>query len=198
MSLAVNPLAYTADRAAVQVERVADLDGQARLRMSFAAGRSLCVTMDGLLRNNTASSAADMLENAERSLFNKYEDPPGAALGGLILHSMGRLNERADWLENLAHSFPWLPDGQILCAAMLMKESEPENRHRGLELLLSATEKRPLYTDGLSLGMELLRRWPDKKSMVERTERLTALANYSAYADWDSVNLSVDITERDK
>jgi hypothetical protein len=28
----------------------------------------------------------------------------------------------------------------------------------------------------------------------ERSPRLTQLADYSAYADWDSVNLSVDIT----
>ena len=194
MSLAVNPLPHTADLAACRVDRVQDPDGMYRLRMSFAAGRSLCVTMDGLLRNNSASAAADLLENATDLLWGKYEDPPGAALGGLILHSMGRLNERADWASNLAHSFPWLPDGQILYAALLMKDPEQKKQSEGLELLLSATTRRPLYTDGLSLAMELLRRWPDDESLPARTDRLTYLASYSAYADWDSINLSVDIT----
>jgi hypothetical protein len=194
MSLAVNPLSDTADLAACRVDRVQDPDGIYRLRMSFAAGRSLCVTMDGLLRNNSASVAADLLENATGLLWGKYEDPPGAALGGLILHGMGRLDERADWASNLANSFPWLPDGQILYAALLMKDPKQEKQSEGLELLLSATTRRPLYTDGLSLAMELLRRWPDDESLPARTDRLTYLASYSAYADWDSVNLSVDIT----
>jgi hypothetical protein len=51
-----------------------------------------------------------------------------------------------------------------------------------------------MYTDGLSLAMELLRRWPDEESLPARTDRLASLARYSAYADWDSINLSVDIT----
>jgi hypothetical protein len=194
MSLAVNPQADMADLAACRVDLVEDPDGTNRLRMSFAPGRSLCVTMDGLLRSNSATIAADLLENATDLLWGKYQDPPGAALGGLILHGMGRLDERADWASNLANSFPWLPDGQILYAALLMKDPGQKKRSEGLELLLSATTNRPMYTDGLSLGMELLRRWPDEESLSIRTDRLASLARYSAYADWDSINLSVDIT----
>jgi hypothetical protein len=111
---------------------------------------------------------------------------------------MGRTGEHPQWLANLARDFPWLPDGRILLAALLMKEAEPARRQPGLDALLSATTQRPMYTDGLSLAMELLRRWPDDESLPARTERLTELAKYSAYADWDSVNLSVDITERDR
>ena len=92
------------------------------------------------------------------------------------------------------HLPSWLPDGQILYAALLMKDPDPERQHEGLDLLLPATTKRPLYTDGLSLAMELLRRWPDDESLPARTDRLAYLASYSAYADWDSINLSVDIT----
>lgn len=192
MSLAVNPQADRADFAACRVDLVEDPDGADRLRMSFAPGRSLCVAMDGLLRSNRVTIAADLLENATGLLWGKYQDPPGAALGGLILHGMGRLDERADWASNLANSFPWLPDGQILYAALLMKDPDLRRQSEGLELLLSATTNRPMYTDGLSLGMELLRRWPDEESLPIRTDRLAALARYSAYADWDSINLSVD------
>jgi hypothetical protein len=196
MSLAVNPLGGgSAELQACRVDRVQDPDGIYRLRMSFAAGRALCVTMDGLLRNKSASAAADLLEKATGLLWGKYDDPPAAALGGLILHGMGRLDERAQWARNLAHSFRWLPDGQILYAALLMKDPDQEKLSEGLQLLLSATTKRPLYTDGLSLAMELLRRWPDDESLPLRTERLASLAKYSAYADWDSINLAVDTTE---
>jgi hypothetical protein len=197
MSLAVNPQADRAELGACQVSRVWER-GAARLRMSFAPERRVCVTMDGLLRRNDVYTAAGMLEQATGLLWDKYQDPPGAALGGLILHGMGRTGEHPQWLANLARDFPWLPDGRILLAALLMKEAEPARRQPGLDALLSATTQRPMYTDGLSLAMELLRRWPDDESLPARTERLTELAKYSAYADWDSVNLSVDITERDR
>ena len=193
MSLALNPLGGSPDLAGCDVSTVWE-GGRERLRMSFASGRKLCVAMDGLLRHNNASSAADLFDGASDLLLGKYSDPPGAALGGLTLHRLGRLGERRGWIENLANDFAWLPDGKILYAALLMKEPEQADRKRGLDILLSATAMRPMYTDGLSLALELLRRWPDDDRLEERTEHLHKLAPHSAYAEWDSINLSVDIT----
>jgi hypothetical protein len=193
MSLPLNPLGGSPELSGCQVSGVWEA-GRQRLRMSFAPGRRLCVAMDGLLRHNTESAAADLFDGASDLLLGKYSDPPGAALGGLTLHRLGRLPERRGWIGNLSDDFGWLPDGQILHAALLMKEPEPPDRTRGLDILLAATANRPLYTDGLSLALELLRRWPDDDRVDERTERLNRLAVYSAYAEWDSINLSVDIT----
>lgn len=118
-------------------------------------------------------------------------DPPGAALGGYILHQAGQLQEKQGWVENLARDFQWLPDGRILLAALLRRDSSSAEQNRGLGLLLSATENRPLFTDGLSLGMELLRRWPDEASRGQRFERLDYLAGLSAGTDWGAFNLTV-------
>jgi hypothetical protein len=193
MSLPLNPLGGSPELSGCRVSAVQEA-GRRRLRMSFASGRRLCVAMDGLLRHNTESAAADLFDGASDLLLGKYSDPPGAALGGLTLHRLGRLPERRHWIDNLANDFEWLPDGKILHAALLMKEPEPADRRRGLDKLLSATAMRPLYTDGLSLALELLRRWPDDDGIEVRTERLNRLAPLSAYAEWDSINLSVDIT----
>ena len=77
-----------------------------------------------------------------------------------------------------------------------MNDSDDTERARGLGLLLDATEARPLYTDGMSLATDLLRRWPVAEGADgadgragERTERLERLAAYSCVTDWDSVAL---------
>jgi hypothetical protein len=109
------------------------------------------------------------------------------------LHRFGRLHEKQDWVENLSRDFDWLPDGRILCAALLQRDDDASERDRGLDLLLNATERRPLYTDGLSLGLELLRRWPGEERSAERRERLERLAEYSAAADWESIALTTAV-----
>jgi len=119
----------------------------------------------------------------------KYSDPASAALGGLTLHRYGRLRERQDWIENLARDFAWIPDGRILLAALLMNDRDDHDRARGLGLLVDATESRPLYTDGMALATDLLRRWPDPDRKDERAERLERLAAYACVTDWDSVPL---------
>jgi hypothetical protein len=193
MSLPLNPLNdkqhLPASRCFVRPTRDGDRE---HLRASFPPERDLCVTIEGLLQHRTASSAVDMLSYGGTLLFQKYSDPTGAALGGLTLHGMGRVDEREGWIFNLARSFPWLPDGQILCAALKMHDPDAASRDEGLSMLLSATQHRPLYTDGLSLAMELLRRWPKGKPKT-RNQRLEWMADLWARADWDSIILSTEL-----
>jgi hypothetical protein len=61
--------------------------------------------------------------------------------------------------------------------------------------MLNATLNRPLYTDGLSLAMELLRRWPDDDpgSLEQRKKHLQGLAHLWANAEWDSVSLTTEL-----
>jgi hypothetical protein len=193
MSLPLNPHGERG-MAECEVARVREY-GRDRLRMSFVPGRDVCAMMDGLLRNDTAHTAVDLVDAGSELLFEKYADPAGAALGGLALHSIGRLTRRHQWVENLAADFPWLPDGQILCAAVLIANPEAAERTRGLEMLLNATMRRPLYTDGLSLAMDLLRRWPDDvpEYLRYREAQLYGLAHLWRSAEWDSVNLTTDV-----
>lgn len=194
MSLPLNPEGREPATRICRVDLVTTGD-QAKLVTRFGSERPISRIVEGLLRNNEIASATDLMQQATNLLFHKYADPAGAALGALTLHRYGLAQNRTAWVENLARRFSWLPDGQVLCAALLLKSPSSTKRRRGLDLLLESTTQRPLYTDGLSLALELLRRWPDQPSEAARKERLAVLAGFSANADWDSINLSVEVTE---
>jgi len=153
--------------------------------------------VEGLLRSKELAAGSDILDQASDLLLEKYFDPPGAALGGLTLYRIDLLTKLRSWIENLSRDFMWLPDGSILLAALLRQSSDLSERRRGLSLLLSAAGQRPMYTDGLSLALELLRRWPDDPSRLQRQELVERLAIYAAYADWNAISLTVLSDERE-
>jgi hypothetical protein len=197
-SLPLNPQGRKDDEATCRIEL--DLSTPVpRLGVRFTSQRRVGRTIDGMLRHHEVMAGAQLLDEAAGLLLAKYQDPAAAALGGLTLHRYGRLRERQDWIENLARDFAWIPDGRVLLAALLMNDAEPAERARGRGLLLDATQSRPLYTDGLALASDLLRRWPeddrigteapDLTERSERTERLERLAAYACVTDWDSVPL---------
>jgi hypothetical protein len=164
--------------------------GRATLETSFSPERRVASAISGVLRSGELVASAEILRQAANLLFAKYQDPPAAALGALTLHRLGQLEDRRQWVRNLAVGFPWLPDGSMLLAALLRDDPDPGPRDRGLDVLLTATAQRPLYTDGLSLGMELLRRWPGDARKDERYTRLEGLSEYSAGAVWDALTLT--------
>ncbi|CAN5496685.1 hypothetical protein BH10ACT7_BH10ACT7_24680 [soil metagenome] len=172
--------------------RVDVVDGAPRVTLD--EGRGLALTIDGMLRNDTITSGTSILEQASGLLDGKYNDPVGAALGGLTLHRLGFLADRAQWVENLARDFPWLVDGRVLLAALLRDDPDAADRRRGLDALLSAAEGRPVFTDGLSLLVELLRRWPRDTAARKRAEALEGLSYLTGYAIWDSVSLATVVT----
>jgi hypothetical protein len=187
-SLPLNPQGRKEDEATCRVEL--DLSASLpRLGVRFTEQRRVGRAVDGMLRHHEVMAGAELLDQAASLLLAKYSDPASAALGGLTLHRYGRLRERQDWVENLARDFAWIPDGRILLAALLMHDRDARDRTRGLGLLLEATEARPLYTDGMALATDLLRRWPDADRTDERMERLERLAAYACVTDWDSVAL---------
>ncbi len=60
-------------------------------------------------------------------------------------------------------------------------------------MLLGAAQGRPMFTDGLSLALRLLRAWPSeggRDRADERREAMERLADLSAWADWDAINLT--------
>lgn len=194
MSLPLNPSGvYPLNSCQVSVVTAGYRTG---LRMSFPPERRVTRLVDGLVRHGEITAGAGALRQASELLSMKYSDPTGAVLGGLTLDRIGQLHTRSAWIENLARDFPWLPDGQVLLASLLRHAPSLKEQQRGLRLLLAAASELPLYTDGLSLLMELLRRWPDEATRDQRYDMLDKLADHSAYADWDSVNLSVELAPR--
>jgi hypothetical protein len=114
MSLPLNPSgAYPLNSCRVGVVTTGHRTG---LLMSFPPERRVTRLVDGLVRHGEITAGVGVLQQASELLCYKYADPPGAALGGLTLDRMGVLGTRSAWVENLARSFSWLPDGQVLLA----------------------------------------------------------------------------------
>jgi hypothetical protein len=187
-SLPVNPEGNGVERGCtVTVQAGAEA---ARIVTGFARQRDVAQTLEGLIRSGEAHTTPKVLAYAEDLLFGKYKDPAAAALGGLTLHRMGRLVERLDWVENLARDFPWLPDGKVLLAATLVHAPEETERARGLAALITAAETRPMFTDGLALLLDLLRRWPADDALELRLEAIDRIAPLTEMVDWSSVSLT--------
>jgi hypothetical protein len=158
-----------------------------RVRVLPAPERRVASAVHGLIESGNVVHAVDLLESATELLASKYQDPAGAALGGLLLQRLGRLEPHAGWVENLARDFPWLADARILLAAVLRNTSE---RDRGLDVLLSAARQPLLFADALSLALALLRRWPDRARFAERQAAQAALADAAVDVDFSGVVLT--------
>jgi hypothetical protein len=161
-----------------------------RLDVGFVAKRRVASTLEGLVKSADLVSTAALFGNAEDVLFTKYGDPSAAALGALTLHRIGRLRERAAWVENLARDFRWVVDGRILLAALLAHDRDEAERARGLTELLAVAPMRPLFADGLALLIQLLRGWPDDSSSQQRRLALEALPVDQATVDWNAMALT--------
>ncbi len=87
--------------------------------------------MLGFLAHGNLQAARAMLELASQWLYGKFLNPYAAAAGGYVLvraNGVADLSEPdwKSWLYNLAHAFPWLPDGQIQLASLMLESPEPE------------------------------------------------------------------------
>lgn len=188
-SLPVNPRGKVEERAcSVTFRRRA---GRVRLDVGFAKQRRVAWTLEGMVKSSDVVSTAELFRNAEEILFEKYQDPPAAALGGLTLHRIGRLRERSGWVENLARDFAWVADGRVLLAALLSNDPDPAERARGLDTLLEVAPRRSLFGDGLALLIKLLRTWPDEAREDERRSALAAITSNPATVDWDAMALTM-------
>lgn len=107
--------------------------------------------------------AGELLQAAHQALFDKYDNPLGAAAGGYVLLSTAgseSLGKWPIWLENLAVNFPELPDGAILRARWLLGHDKGEYNHKDThDLLFSAFERGlPYFSAGVAWLIEGMRR----------------------------------------
>jgi hypothetical protein len=166
-------------------ERAGDSFHRLRPTVSLAPRRSVARALYLMMDSGRVGSAIELARDAAELLAAKYQDPVGAAYGGLLLHRFGILQDRASWVENLARDFAWLPDGRILLAALLERSVSHEERDRGLSALLDATVNLPtVFSEAFSLALSLLRRWRDKESTGRRHERLSSLRRLAGHFDF--------------
>ena len=157
-----------------------DASGRAP-RIELPPARRVTRALHGMIESGKLGPAIELADHSAALLASKYQDPIGAAYGGLMLQRFGALDRHAAWVENLARDFAWLPDARILLASVLAKRDPA----RGLAALLDATrEPRTVFSDALSLALSLLRRWPGDDGRCEA--RLAELAPAVARCDFSS------------
>jgi hypothetical protein len=187
-SLPLNPRGKPDERAAiVRFEQTAI---RGRADVGFVRQRRVAWTLEGLVKAGDTTSTEEIFRNADEVLFRKYRDPAAAALGGLTLHRIGRLQDRTGWVENLARDFPWIVDGIVLRAALMSTAKSQDERGRGLNLLLGVAGRRPMFSDGFALMLRLLRAWPDGSASSERRDVLTTNPVDPTTVDWDAMAIT--------
>jgi hypothetical protein len=165
-------------------------------RVVFASARRVSNMVLGLVEHHELITGTSILDEATELLAAKYADPPGAVLAGLTLHRLGWLEPRTSWVERLADTFSWIPDAVALMAAVHSVNPDRAQRRAVLGRLLEVAFRRPMYTDGLSLTLELLRRWPDEEDRVDdRKKCIEHLTDFVVTADLDAVALTVSDDE---
>lgn len=186
ISLPVNPYANDPKRAC---ELYVEDNGIAiRAQVWTDPSRTLVNSLLHMLASGHLMNAIDIAQKGANLLLDKYQDPAGAALGGLLLNKVGELKRNQDWLENLARDFAWLPDGKVLLALVLMEDEGTEDRC--IELLEKACQQRMLFTESYSLLLKLLRTWPFERHADRCRVLLRSLARVTPYVDWSSITFS--------
>lgn len=186
-SLPINPVGGFPLDSCIVVP-VAD-DRAARLDVRFVRQRMVASNLEGQLRSGAYADPTSFLDAAVELLYNKYQDPTAAALGGLTLHRLGRLRERVSWVANLARDFDWLADGRILEIALHASDEDAAERARWLAKLIEVARMRPMFADGYALLLDLLRRWPDGTGADLRASALADVTSRIVGVDWSATAL---------
>jgi hypothetical protein len=128
-----------------------------------------------------------LIDDAERVLAGKIDDPSAAAIGGYYLLRAGRVDRLHDWSRNLANFFGWLPDGAVIHAWQLLRQDKPDVEQARARMLEAERRGLPLYTQGLRLlfdGLDLLsRKYREDKELQDalgRVQRYAVAANWRA------------------
>jgi hypothetical protein len=134
---------------------------------------------------------ANIVDTAERMLQEKRDDPVSAAIAGYYLLVAGELNRLHDWTRNLADWFPWLPDGAVIHAWHLIRDTKPDLRGARQRLLQAEARGLPVVTFGLRLlfdGLDFFaRRAPRDGVVVAARDRVQ---RYARAAEWRALTTS--------
>jgi len=135
----------------------------------------------------------DLVGRAVSLLWDKLEDPFGAAMAGyVLLRTAANPRDRQDkegWMRNLANWFPLIPDGPVIYAASLLRRhpnDDPAHLVEARSYLLEAVARGiPTYTIGLRLLFDTLRSLAEERERdAELAAALAKIRAVAAYADW--------------
>ncbi|MBY2989005.1 hypothetical protein [Rhizobium leguminosarum] len=105
------------------------------------------------LNSGRVDLAGEILSQANDALFEKFQNPLAAAVGGYVLLSSKQVDAEGrwpDWLRNLAERFPFLPDGLILRARWLLAQNKAEYLPEAHDLLYKSYQLGiPYFTTGV-------------------------------------------------
>ncbi len=158
----------------------------------------------GYIKNGALHEAARLIDfdTAKELLFNKISSPFAATIGGYLLvlgldrHAyVKRSDDWKNWVDNLYHWFPWLPDGAILRAAMYFVLGD-KDRDGAYEAIMAAYDRGlPYFTFGLTLLLEGMRRFADEGD-GEAAARLKVLESIAAATDPSHNFVSLSLAQR--
>jgi hypothetical protein len=162
-----------------------------------------------LIQEGKASASNSLVEQAglaERFLFEKYEDPAAATIGGYFLLKVNDLSRLHNWADNLANRFEWLPDGAIIHAWQLIAQYRSETS-RSTRLLDQAQDRLmqaidrgfPLYTEGLRLlreGLLFFNQYRESKDPAIE-QAIERMGKYFDVTNWTVTSISFTGVEPD-
>ncbi|MFD9410601.1 hypothetical protein ACFWBN_26780 [Streptomyces sp. NPDC059989] len=123
--------------------------------------------------------AARLFTDVGSMLHSKFQNPLAAAAGAYVLigtdHTQGE-TYWDPWLETLADSFPWIPDGAILRSVRLLRRASPDREGARKGLIEAFDRGIPFYTLGLVWLVEGLSAFPDDPECVERLDQARRLS----------------------
>jgi hypothetical protein len=142
-----------------RVRQVEDFEEGVRVRAwgsDARAGAMLRYLVAGQL-DQARALAGDVYEEAAPSRQQHQSLEVATVAGYVLLKSRGNEGLR-DWANTVADRYDWLPDGHVIQAWQLLRESGASRRNLARERLLDAVDAGvPRYTEGLRLLFEGLR-----------------------------------------
>jgi len=136
---------------------------------------------------------------AENFLQGKFRDVNKAIVGGYYLLKTRSFRRMHNWTNNLATYFPYLPDASIIHAGRLMlrRRKSPEIITIIRELLITASRRIPVYTEGFRIlyrGLQQLYYYY-KQQDNEVNKAFQRVKAIERFVDWSKVNTTLVNTE---
>ncbi len=127
----------------------------------------------------------ESIVQGEALLHDKIENPMGAAVGGYYLIKMRAWDRMHEWPANFVSLIPWLPDAAVIHGVQLLEQPDRTDRDRAPEVLIEAAQRGvPVFTIGLRLLYESLRRLLSVRRDSALSEAFDFIAGYADAADW--------------
>jgi hypothetical protein len=159
---------------------------------SYLTRSGIADTISGSMISYMAQGRSDLalpfVDHARELLFDKQDNPLGAAAGGYVLlanASAAGDTQWSNWTGRLMSIAPWLPDAAILhgIRALRLGTSEAEFREAGDKLLSAFRRGPPFFSMGVVLLQEGLSQVAGEWQQAEMVAALKVVDEFAARLD---------------